>query len=391
MNAMKLFNSKENCCGCSACMNVCPKDAITMELDADGNTYPVINSDLCVCCGMCQKVCNFQSSAGRNPVLNAFAAVSKDIKIMMKSSSGGVFSALANAFIINGGIVYGCSLVREGTMLLPKHIRIDEINDISKLQGSKYVQSQIQMSYRQVKADLLADKTVLFSGTPCQIDGLYGFLKGVQYDNLFTVEIICHGVPGIGVFQNYLRHIENKEKGIVVDINFRDKAYGWGAKGSYSVSKNGKVIKRMISPHNSAYYRLFLDSMLYRENCYSCKYASKTRVADITIGDFWGVEVEHPEAVIKWKKEHGISCFLVNTAKGEKLKERYATNIEFIDSSFEKVSRKNPMLLRPCKNNSNRSSVRKLFSTGGYSAVEKWCWKKQGLKRIAFLIADKLR
>ena len=391
METLKLFDTKEKCCGCSACMNICPKDAIRMELDTDGNTYPVINSELCVNCGMCQKACNYQNSANRNTVLNAFAAVSKDKEIMMNSSSGGVFSALAKAVINDGGIVYGCSLVSESSMLLPKHIRIDKIADISKLQGSKYVQSQIQLSYRQVKADLASGKIVLFSGTPCQIDGLYGFLNGSQHDNLFTVEIICHGVPGIGVFRDYLRKIEKKEKGSVVDINFRDKMFGWGAKGSFSVNRNGKNIKRMISPHNSAYYRLFLDATLYRENCYFCKYASDTRVADITIGDYWGIETEHPEAVTKWKKEHGISCVLVNTQKGVTLKKRYALSIEFLDSSFEKVSRRNPMLLHPCKNNPDRLSVRKLYSTGGYSAVEKWCWKKQGFKRIIFLLAEKFR
>lgn len=391
MDIPVLYDSVENCCGCYSCVNICPKQAISMIVNEDGCYYPKINVNTCVGCGLCKKACNYQNKELSNSSIASYAAVSSDKEMLKKSSSGGMFSAIAKAVILDGGTVYGCTIDYERNKLIPRHIRITKIEDIKKIQGTKYVQSQIGDVYQQVKKDLQNGILVLFTGTPCQVDGLYGFLQNKEYDNLLTIDIICHGIPGVGLFQEYIRIIENKESAPVVNINFRDKEYGWSAKGSYSINKNGHIFKRKITPHNSSYYRLFLDSSCYRENCYKCKYASRSRVGDITVGDYWGIEQAHPEIISKWNQEKGISCLIVNTEKGKKLVERYGNFVERIDSSFDKICVKNGMLLHPCKNNQDRFIIRELFRIKGYSAVEKWCWKKQGIKRYIFLLIGMLK
>ena len=167
MKGPVLFETKEKCCGCSACANICPKNAISMVMDEDGCSYPQINDDLCVGCKLCKNACNYQNKTIDNCILTAYAAVSKDIDSRKFSTSGGLFSSLAQNIISAGGIVYGCAYVNENEIITPKHIRISQKSEIKKTQGTKYVQSNMGMCYRQVKKDLESDAPVLFSGTPC--------------------------------------------------------------------------------------------------------------------------------------------------------------------------------------------------------------------------------
>lgn len=231
MSKTVLFEKKADCCGCGACQNICPKGAIEMKYDAFGIAYPVIDPALCVECGLCKKVCSYQNQRQRcdAPQL-AYAAAAADGVMAKHSASGGVFAALARHILKAGGVVYGCAFSDDDGILIPKHIRVDNESDLHRLQGSKYVQSITGMVYRQVKQDLKEGKNVLFSGTPCQVDALNGFLSPTKSENLLTVDIICHGTPGTRFFVDYIKEMEKQNKGKVLDFRFRDKTGDGGTK-----------------------------------------------------------------------------------------------------------------------------------------------------------------
>ena len=199
-----LFDDKKNCCACGACMNVCPKDAIRMEEDDYGFLYPQIDETKCVQCGACKKVCAYQNGSKLFEPKQVFVAVSKNKKQLLNSASGGVFAAVATKILKDGGVVFGATLDFENGHANPHHIKIENQKQLTKLQGSKYVQSAIGITYKQTKDYLKKGRIVLFSGTPCQISGLYEYL-GKEYDNLYTIDVICHGVPNAKFFDDYLQ------------------------------------------------------------------------------------------------------------------------------------------------------------------------------------------
>lgn len=395
---IELFENKKDCCACGACVNACPKNAITMRTDEYGFMYPSINEELCVQCGLCRKVCNFQKEIKESKPEKTFVAVNKSEEQKAKSASGGIFSAIATKVLKNGGIVYGVCLEKTyDNQMEAKHIRISNLDDLVKLQGSKYVQSNINRILESVKCDLDNNLDVLFSGTPCQVDGLKGYL-GKEYSNLYTVDIICHGVPSLQFFQDYLKLMEKKMDGNIIDFSFRDKQFGWGLRGKVTVERNGKIINEKVLSNISSYYSLFLQSVTYRENCYSCKYASKNRPSDLTIGDYWGVEKLYPD-LIKNEGYHfdvrkGISCILVNSSNGEKLLELAQESLLLHPSSFEHASRYNGQLVNPSPLPKDREQVFNLYKNGGYDAVDSYFSKKYRniviMGRIKNMIPDSI-
>lgn len=377
--AIKLFSDKEDCCGCGACMNICPKSAITMRPDEAGFLYPAIDDKLCIECKACQKVCNYQNGHELNEPKKAFAAVNSNKKQLMLSASGGVFSAIATKILKEGGVVFGATLSFDNGYANPHHIGIESINELPKLQGSKYVQSKIGDTYKQAKRYLSAGRTVLFSGTPCQIDGLYGYLKK-DFDNLFTIDVICHGVPNEKFFNDYLEEERKRRKARkITGYTFRDKSQGWGMVGRIDLlKKDGSSDSVYIPARLESYYTLFLDAAIYRENCYSCKYAAQKRIADLTIGDFWGIETEHPELLVdnSCSIRDGISCVLANSNKGISICRNMKEILQFHDSSFEKISHKNGQLIEPSHKMNSRSAIMQIYTEKGYVAVESWFRKK---------------
>lgn len=395
MNQIVLFEKKSNCCGCGACMNVCPKSAITMQEDEYGFLYPQIDYNLCVSCGACKKACGYQNvEEVRSHPEETYVALSKDNAQLKNSASGGVFSAIAGQFIQTGGIVYGCAMEYANEELYPKHIRVDRADKLIELQGSKYVQSDIGSCYKRVKEDLKSRCSVLFSGTPCQVGGLYSFLGGRnKWDNLYTIDIICHGVPNARLFHGYIELLEKKIDGKIKQFYFRDKSKGWGliAKAVYE-DANGNMKSKRIHSKLSSYYSLFLDSLTYRENCYSCKYAGAERIGDLTIGDFWGIEKEHPDYLIdnggELNEKNGISCALVNSDKGNMLIEQYAEKLHVKGSSLEKAARRNGQLNRPSEMKPERNTILNLFRDKEYSAVDTWYYKQLGKKKYIYMVWD---
>lgn len=373
-----LFEKKSDCCACEACRNICPQSAITMKEDEWGFLYPKIIQQKCIECGACRKACVYQHSMPENKPIQAFAGVNKNKNQLLNSASGGVFSAIAAQVLSRGGIVFGATLVFEDGHATPRHIAIDSMEQLPLLQGSKYVQSAIGYSYQQAKSFLKDGKKVLFSGTPCQIGGLYGYL-GKDYEKLITIDVICHGVPNAKLFDEYLQCEKSKRNAMAVyGYSFRDKKNGWGMNGRIDLEFSDKKIKSFYIPARLASYNtLFLDGVTYRENCYSCKYAGKMRSSDLTIGDYWGIEVEHPEFLKKkeYAERCGISCILVNTVKGLKACEDQK-NLYRDYSTFEKVSHRNGQLRQPSIKHASREQVFSIYSERGYAAVEQWYYRR---------------
>lgn len=369
METITLFKNKKDCCACGACLNICPKKAIKMQEDENGFLYPIIDNDKCIKCGLCIKTCALQNSKLTNTPLKTHAAQSNNTDLK-KSASGGIFASLAINVIKAGGVVYGAALENVNGKLTCRHIAVNSVSNLEKLQGSKYIQSNIGNIYQDVKENLLENKTVLFSGTPCQVDGLRAYL-GKKYENLYCIDIICHGVPSNKMFQDYIETLEKKYNDKIIDFKFRDKTKGWGLTAKGYTAKGYTAI---IPANVSSFYYYFLKSYIYRDSCYSCKYACKNRCGDITIGDYWGIENAHPEVLknnTEFDYKSGISCLIVNTEHGKKLIEEYKDDLRLIESNFEKSAKENGQLNRASfLNVEKRNEILNLYRKIGYKGVD---------------------
>ncbi len=375
-NEINLFSDKSECCGCGACMNKCPKGAISMQEDESGFLYPVIDRELCVSCGACVATCGYKkNNIYDSKEQKVYAFASKDKDVLIKSASGGAFAEIAKYHLKkNDSVVYGATSSERDNQWKVKHIRIDSLDELIKLQGSKYVQSEIGTVYSEIKKDLIEQKNVLFSGTPCQVDGLRSFL-GKEYDNLLTVDIICHGVPSYRMFADFLR---NREKALKKNINkfvFRDKSKGQGMISRMDIISDNKETASIIRKGELySYFYLFLKQHIYRSNCYSCPYAKRERVSDMTLGDFWGFGALYPNAEAEYglTDKEGVSCILANTKKGIEVVNTLAESCVVMESDFEKASAKNGQLKRPSELSPIRDIVIKKYTEHGYDAVDKY-------------------
>lgn len=359
---MILFKEKKDCCGCTACMNICPRKAIKMESDEYGYEFPKINNDLCIECELCKKVCAFQNVpvTGNKPI-STYVAINKDKDVLSSSASGGIFGALAQLIFKKKGVVFGCAYNEE---MKPEHICIKSPLDIKKIQGSKYVQSAVNATFAEAKEFLESGTRVLYTGTPCQIAGLKSYL-GKDYNNLITADIICHGVPNANFFKGYIKHLEEKLKGQIIDFKFRDKTKGWGKMGRVKYQRNGKIFEKSINPSTSYYYSYFLKGDIYRENCYECKYTCGSREGDFTMGDYWGIEKAHPEIETK----DGVSVLLVNSNKGMDIIDELKEYLNITKSTFEQAREQNGQLNKPTVKSDRREIILNTWLEGGYKAV----------------------
>lgn len=299
-----------NCSGCHACYSICPTKSVIMAASTEGFLYPEINTETCVECGLCESVC---------PLLNkkeiiktettAFAARSTETSFLDSSSSGGIFFHIAKSFIENGGVVFGAAFDANFKVI---HKSVSETEDIIELQGSKYVQSEIGDTYREAKKLLDFGTPVLFTGTPCQIEGLYFYLNK-DYDNLYTQDLICHGVPSPKIWDIYLKYRESKADSKAKKIFFRDKRFGWEKFSLLlSFSNNTEYSKVLF---DDSYLRGFVANLYLRTSCHNCNAKGINRRADITLADFWGIGNVVPDMY----NEKGTSLILVHSKKGERL------------------------------------------------------------------------
>lgn len=293
------------CTGCSACVACCPRDAITMREDSEGFMMPTIDAAKCVDCGICVKTCPVLSERMRDESPSCFAAKSNDVELVRQSSSGGIFSVFALDVLSSGGVVYGAAYVGEN--LDVKHIRVDSQEGLAALRGSKYVYSETNTIYRSVREDLKT-RPVLFSGTPCQIAGLKSYLKK-DYDNLLTIEVICHGTPPARLFNELKREMADKH-GKLTAISFRDKAEGWGSRAMTGWYASGEKIREKGKLND--YFKAFIAHLTLRHSCEDCRFNDGRSGADVTLGDFWGVTDVLPEL----NDNTGVSAVIFHTDKG---------------------------------------------------------------------------
>lgn len=353
MNTIEKLDKLE-CCGCSSCVQKCPQNAIEMKANNEGFFYPKINKEKCINCGVCVKVCPQLKEVKKadKGFPKAYAMRNKNEEELMKSSSGGIFTVLANYVLENEGIVFGAAYDEN---LNVNHIKIEKKEDINLLQSSKYVQSNINETYKEAENYLKQSKIVLFSGTPCQIAGLNSYLMK-KYENLITCDLVCHGVPSQKLFKKYLEYLSKKFKSKVVRYNFRSKEKkGWGLVSKVETA-DGRV--RFIEPDFDPYYTNFLNSTIYRENCYTCHYTNYNRVSDITLADYWGINGIHP----KFYSEKGNSLILVNNEKSEEFFKKLDDRVVFIETDIDRAASRNKNLIQPSNRAKERNEIYKGIS-----------------------------
>jgi len=375
--------NKEDCCGCSACISICPKTAINFIQDSEGFNYPHVDVDKCVECGLCEKTCPIiQRKSIDKTVANPLqykAVRIKDKKILSESSSGGAFSILADIIFDLNGCVCGVEYSEEG---LPHHIIIDSKAELYKLRGSKYVQSNILGIFPAIKQRLLKGQYVLFSGTSCQVDGLKKYLRK-DYANLLTVDLVCHSIPSPLIYKEYLTYCSKKLKKEIVSIDMRyKKTYGWSHRFSYRYCfKDGKSV--IDSPFVVNWGRLFFSEMINRPSCGDCQYANLNRVSDFTIADFWD---DDKKRIDIYSKE-GTSLLLVNTEKGINALESCQNN--FYSWNITKEEALQPCLCHTTKPSDKRDEFWDFYYKNGfenfynrYFADTKYVILKKIIKKI---------
>lgn len=318
-----------DCCGCTACASICGHSAITMTPDALGFKYPIVNPDLCVECGLCERVCNFKADYStpqnfESPI--PYGVRQKDTSELMKSRSGGAFGAFSDWVLDKGGVVYGAGYKGHFEVA---HCRVDNKADRDMLRGSKYVQSNLDGIFKQVRADLIAGKWVLFSGTPCQTSGLQSFLPDKLKERLLVVDIVCHSVPSPYIWSDYLKDIEKKMGRKVVAVDFRDKKrFGWAAHKETITFEDGTLIS------DNSYTYLFQQNIMLRDSCANCHFTNLRRPSDLTLADFWGWEKTDTDFN---RDNRGASLVLVNTPKGMMVFDEVKNKFDIIKPQIENI------------------------------------------------------
>lgn len=306
---MITINDKKDCMGCHACSNICPQSCISMESDIEGFWYPKVDYDKCIECELCVKVCPIINKTIVNNEPMAYACINNDEKVRIESSSGGIFTLIAEQIIDENGIVFGVGFDERLELI---HSYVETKEGLDKFRGSKYVQSKIGDTYYQAEEFLKQGRKVLFTGTPCQISGLKSYL-GQNYDNLFCVDIVCHGVPSPKVFKKYIDYQESSFGSLTQRIAFRQKAEGWKL---YSVSlffKNDTEYRQNL--RKDLYMKAFLKDVCLRPSCYNCEFKTLHRQSDVTLADFWGIQNMLPEM----DDNKGTSLIFVNSYSGQSM------------------------------------------------------------------------
>ncbi|MBP3627785.1 MAG: Coenzyme F420 hydrogenase/dehydrogenase, beta subunit C-terminal domain [Clostridia bacterium] len=363
-----VYKDKKNCCGCSACEYICPKNAIKMLPD-NGFLYPVIDQDLCVDCGLCQKNCAFHKDTSKNPSNEAYAAKHIDMDIIKESSSGGVFTAISDYILNSGGTVYGADYNNDMVVF---HIGTKDKQIRDRMRGAKYVQSNTSGVFDAMKTDISNGNPVLFTGTPCQVAAVKKLFG--NRENLYTADIICHGVPSPEVWKKYVDFIERKYDKKLVYYKFRDKTKGWRSYAAKLFFEDGTIIS-----HNNltgSFIELFRYDVCLRDSCTNCPFTSLNRPGDITIGDFWGVENVMPQI----SDNMGTSAVIVNSEKGKKIIESISASLQLYPCSKEDIAKKQPPLKFPSSFSNKYNSFQHDFKTLPFDKVLKK-YTRVGLKR----------
>lgn len=340
---MITITDKSQCCGCNACVQACPKQCISMREDSEGFLYPHVDTSLCVDCGKCEKVCPVLSQGTPSRPLKIYAAINPNEIIRLQSSSGGIFTLLAEQVINEGGVVFGARFDESWQVI---HDYAETLEGLASFRGSKYVQSRIGDTYQQAEAFLKQGRQVLFTGTPCQIAGLRRFLRK-EYDNLLAVDFVCHGVPSPLIWRKYLSEVsQSHSTASITSVSFRDKSNSWKRYHVKVCYNNGECLSQPF--YDNLFMRGFLADIYLRPSCYACPAKSGKSGADITLADYWGIEHVRPAI----DDDKGVGLVLVNTAKGEQCLDEEKVNL--IETSYEEACAGNPSLSHSSRPHTNR-------------------------------------
>lgn len=355
---------EDKCTGCGACESICPVDAISMKVNKYGFRIPVVDECKCIDCQRCQKVCPIEKKQEKsNKCLPSFyAAYHRDKNVALNSSSGGVFWSLCEWMIGQKGVVYG-AISENGIDV--KHARSETLEGCKMFQKSKYVQSDTNLIYRAVHTDLKAGRKVLFSGTPCQVAGLYGFLDGNMQENVFTCDVVCHGVPSGRILDLYLADIEERCGKKVESICWRNKDKGWNP--NYVSLKFEDGDKKSTLSHSNSFQWGFLCDLYHRPSCYTCSFAKLPRVGDISLADFWGYEGK----LLAENENAGISIVIASSEKGRRMVEYIASSIVLEETTERYVKERSRHSYRHPKMNRTNILVYKNIDKLTFAEIEK--------------------
>lgn len=365
---------KKECSGCGACAEACPVLAIHMEQDREGFLYPVIDEDKCVHCGLCDRVCGFQPAdqirGGRYDLPKAYGVKHKDLNKRMTSRSGAAFVAFSDRILKQGGAVYGAAMMSDFSV---RHIRAVTPEERDRMKNAKYVQSIVTMVLPDIMKDLKDGIPVLFSGTPCQVAGVYALLnaKGIRTDKLITCDLVCHGVPSPAIWKDYVEWIERKFGKKIVKASFRDKEYGWDTHfESFELEDGKKKLRR-------EYTDLFYEHIMFRPSCHACHFANTHRVADLTLADFWGIE-KHDRS---FDDNRGVSLVLANTEKGSEMLESVKDELEWFSCDILQCLQ--PTLVKPSRPSVQREDFWRDYCGKGFDwVIRKYTVPQDRVKRI---------
>lgn len=366
---------KDDCCGCSACLAACPMNCISMRRDEQGFQVPIIDERVCIQCNACLKVCPniAEKRYVKDEGVKAYAAIcrEKDGEIRRQSSSGGLFWCLAQVVLKKGGIIVGAKMSEDGTCVF--HSVVDNENDLVKLMGSKYVQSNKIDIFRSVRDYLQGGRVVLFSGTPCEVAGLVNYLPSVLLKGLYTVDLICHGVPSPLVWEKYL----SEQNMAVQGVSFRDKTFGW-KNFSLLIQNKEECLHQKVN--DNLYMRGFLEHLYLRESCHNCRYKGLKHISDITLGDFWRVKDFLPE----YDDDQGTSMLFIYSKRGHELFETVKTTfmIDFCEVDPWLAAKSNPMMLQSSKPHKNRNKFFKKIKKKTVAKAVEMYTRRNLIKRV---------
>lgn len=338
------IKTKDQCCGCGSCYSICQKHCIEMSEDEEGFLYPTINKEACIGCNLCRERCPMLNVKDKSNT-RVFGAYANDKDIVQNSSSGGIFSLLSKIILDNNGLVYGAKFDDQFNVI---HDYIEKYEEIDLLRGSKYTQSNLVDTFCKIKLNLINKRIVLFSGTPCQIAGLKSYLKE-DYENLYCIDIVCHGVPSNKVYKDYLNLLQKKYNSDIQYINFRNKKEGWENYNIIIKFKNGKEI--IEKGTDNIYMKGFLSNIYIRPSCTTCKFKDFKSKSDITLGDFWGIN--HID--YEFYNNEGVSLVCINSEKGLNLFNQISKeDISIREYSIEDGAKENTCLVKSTEHNKNR-------------------------------------
>lgn len=361
---MPTLATKKYCTGCTACASACPKGCITMAADEDGFLCPTVDHEKCVECGLCKKSCPIISPLNmgeKEP--KAYAAYSTDEEMRLSSSSGGIFTELSRIVLKNGGTVFGAAYNDEFEVI---HICVETEADLAKLRGAKYAQSDLRGIFAEVKTHLKKGQQVLFSGTPCQVGGLKAFLRK-DYENLVTVDFVCHSVPSPMAWKEYVKYRAEHDNGgrLPVFIDLRSKMTGWSRYKYSNLFDYGKS-NHISRSGESLYMKLFVGGYISRESCVNCQFKGYSRVSDLTIGDFWGIWDIAPEM----DDNKGTSVVLVQSERGSKLLDKIAGKLIAKEVTLEEAGQQNQSMLETAETNARSADAFELIRSGRISSCK---------------------